>query len=219
MENKVESGENVQISCVKEVISLRKRRTYYRDYGINEEEMKKIRAYCLNLDEKESALLQQVCEETNPFIAEQLYESLTEKKSYEKIDVENFIHLNREDFYGYQRLAVAKFHRILILTGESISEKEEKRMRRSVENSILFFSNEQQAVAKISLGSFKRELKKLAAERPEECRILSENKDGCIVVQIPREWLKIKPPKKLSKKQLKAIRKKEQEKRNKAVLA
>lgn len=57
-----------------------------------------------------------------------------------------------------------------------------------------------------SQGRFKTtRIKKLAAECPEECEILAENKDGILLAHIPVEWVKIIPPRQLSEEQREEI--------------
>lgn len=44
-----------------------------------------------------------------------------------------------------------------------------------------------------------RRIKELAAEHPDEVRVIRmpEQNDGCIYVQLPTEWLKIQPKRKV----------------------
>lgn len=42
---------------------------------------------------------------------------------------------------------------------------------------------------------------KLAAEHPEECQIMVENKDGTLVAHIPVEWIRINPGMELTEEQ------------------
>lgn len=54
-------------------------------------------------------------------------------------------------------------------------------------------------------GRYKSRIKKLAAERPEECEILAENQDGSWCAHIPVTWVKINPTKQLSEEQRREI--------------
>ena len=48
-------------------------------------------------------------------------------------------------------------------------------------------------------------MKKLAAEHPEEVSIY-ENKDGSIFAHVPWKWMKLVPPRKLTEKQIAALK-------------
>ena len=74
-------------------------------------------------------------------------------------------------------------------------------MDRCVENVIEFLENQERATVTFSQGRFKSRIRKLAAERPEECEIVAENKDGSLCAHIPVKWVKIKPTKQLSEGQ------------------
>ncbi len=52
---------------------------------------------------------------------------------------------------------------------------------------------------------YKSRIKKLAAERPEECEIVAENQDGSLCAHIPVAWIKINPAKQLSEEQRREI--------------
>lgn len=64
----------------------------------------------------------------------------------------------------------------------------------NLENGIEFIKDAKTATVQFSQGRYKSRIKKLAAEHPEECEILAENKDGTILAHIPVEWVKISPP-------------------------
>lgn len=96
---------------------MRMRRTYYRHYGIDKEEEKKIKAYCLNLDEEDKNILWQAAMRANGFMAKKIYRSLTERLSYEDLDKEEYMVVGKEDFYGYQRACVNYFKNLLIFAG------------------------------------------------------------------------------------------------------
>lgn len=64
----------------------------------------------------------------------------------------------------------------------------------NVENGIEFLKDAKTATVQFCRGRYKSRIKKLAAERPDECKILAENKDGTLLAHIPVEWVKISPP-------------------------
>ena len=65
----------------------------------------------------------------------------------------------------------------------------------NVENAIEFIKDSDRATVSFSQGRYITRIKKLAAERPEECKIVAENKDGSICAHVPVTWVKIAPPK------------------------
>lgn len=74
-------------------------------------------------------------------------------------------------------------------------------MDRYVENVIEFIENEKRATVTFSQGRFKSRIRKLAAEHPEECQVVKENKDGSLLAHIPVSWIKISPVKEVSEEQ------------------
>lgn len=64
----------------------------------------------------------------------------------------------------------------------------------NVENVIEFIKDSERATVTFCQGRYKSRIKKLAAERPEECEIVAENQDGSLCTHIPIAWIKINPP-------------------------
>ena len=69
------------------------------------------------------------------------------------------------------------------------------------ENVIEWLRDEERATVTFTQGRMKTRIKKLAEERPNECRILAENADGSIVAHIPTKWIRVSPPKQVSEEQ------------------
>lgn len=66
-----------------------------------------------------------------------------------------------------------------------------------VEAESIFNFNEEEAEASVYTHNKRliRQLAKLAAERPQECRLARECRDGVAVeYTLPKSWLKIRPP-------------------------
>lgn len=61
------------------------------------------------------------------------------------------------------------------------------------ENVIEFMRNVERATATFCQGRYISRVRKLVAERPEACEIVTENPDGTIVARFPVSWIKIKP--------------------------
>ena len=66
------------------------------------------------------------------------------------------------------------------------------------ENVIEFLRNAEVATVTFCQGRYISRIKELAKEKPDECQIIVENKDGSIMAHIPTEWIKINPKKELS---------------------
>lgn len=74
------------------------------------------------------------------------------------------------------------------------------------ENNIEFIKDEEIATVSFTQRRYKTRIKKLAASRPDECKIIAENKDGSLCAQVPTTWIKIAPPRSISEKQIEAAR-------------
>lgn len=79
-------------------------------------------------------------------------------------------------------------------------------MDRCTENVIEFLENQTRATVTFSQGRYKSKIRRLAEARPEECQIVSENKDGSICAHIPTAWAKIAPPPVRTEAQIEASR-------------
>lgn len=71
----------------------------------------------------------------------------------------------------------------------------------NVENAIEFVKDNDRATVSFSQGRYITRIRKLAAERPEECEIVAENKDVSICAHIPVMWIRINPSIELSEEQ------------------
>ncbi len=66
---------------------------------------------------------------------------------------------------------------------------------------IEFVKDSERAAVTFCQGPYKSRIKKLAAERPEECQIVTENTDGSLCAHIPVAWIKINPTQQLTEEQ------------------
>ena len=97
---------------------MRTRRTYYKDYGIDGEEIKRLRMICANADMETEYILKNAAVYSNPCIADELYKSLRYKMSYTELQDEvDYLPYGKEDFYGYQRVCVEMFRCLMIYAG------------------------------------------------------------------------------------------------------
>lgn len=96
---------------------MRTRQKSYRDYGIGEEEKKKVFQFCQNPSESDRKIIMDAIEYVNPQIAEHLYISLTERKSYQEMFKKSYIPIPEKDFYGYRRKAMWAIYDMMRLCG------------------------------------------------------------------------------------------------------
>lgn len=59
------------------------------------------------------------------------------------------------------------------------------------ENAIEFLRNADTATVNFSQGRYVTKIRKLAEKYPDECKIVSDQGDGCIVAHIPVKWVQI----------------------------
>lgn len=91
--------------------------------------------------------------------------------------------------------------RVAEVIGVSVGEILLPEVSGNVENVIEFMKDSGRATVSFSQGRYKSRIKKLAAERPEECEIVAENKDGSLCAHIPVAWIKIKPTQQITEEQ------------------
>lgn len=84
--------------------------------------------------------------------------------------------------------------RIAEAVGVSVGEILLPEVTGNAENVIEFMKDSGRAAVSFSQGRYKSRIKKLAAERPEECEVVAENKDGSLCAHIPVAWIRISPP-------------------------
>lgn len=100
---------------------MRTRRTYYKEYGLTNEQVLYTQKRCNenNMDEEEKQMLWDAAISTNQYIAKELYTSLSKNIGYrDTTELCGYIPYNYEDFYGYQRLCLVKFRNLLIFSGK-----------------------------------------------------------------------------------------------------
>ena len=69
------------------------------------------------------------------------------------------------------------------------------------ENVLEFVNNSKTATVTFGQGRYITKIRKLSRERPEECQIVHENRDGTIVAHIPVKWIKITPTRIMTEEQ------------------
>lgn len=99
---------------------MRTREMGYSDYGFDGKEEKRLKEYCRNktFNDYDAFLLMQSAVAANPDLANDMYYSLVNGISYDKISVVKYIPISKSDFYGYQRKCLAIFRNFLIMCGK-----------------------------------------------------------------------------------------------------
>lgn len=69
------------------------------------------------------------------------------------------------------------------------------------DNVIEFLKDDERATVSFSQGRYKTRIRNLAKQRPEECQIVAENKDGSLCAHIPTSWIRINPGMDLTEEQ------------------
>lgn len=69
------------------------------------------------------------------------------------------------------------------------------------ENVIEWIKDEKRATLTLSQRRTISRVKKLAAQYPEQCQVVAENKDGSICAHIPVSWIRINPGMELTEEQ------------------
>ena len=66
-------------------------------------------------------------------------------------------------------------------------------MRTTIETAVYYLGDEPFARISTNEQRWKNWIRKMAAKKPDEVRIQSES-DGCIVAQLPKNYLRLSPP-------------------------
>ena len=93
------------------------RDAYLEDYGIDQEEGKKIVDLCKHLDGYQREALEESARNVCPDIADLLVVNLTTGTGYDKLSRKHNIPMQRKDFQGYRRKTIAEFYRKIRLLG------------------------------------------------------------------------------------------------------
>ena len=75
----------------------------------------------------------------------------------------------------------------------------------NVENVIEWVKDGKTATLSLTQGRTISKVMKLAKNRPGECKIIAENKDGSICARVPIGWVRINPPKQFTDEQKKEM--------------
>lgn len=96
---------------------MRTRNMGYDDYGFLPGEEKRLKAFCQEPEFSEGFLLLESAMKANANIGNDLYYTITNGISFDKLTKIKYIMISRPDFYGYQRKTLAILKEALIEVG------------------------------------------------------------------------------------------------------
>ena len=94
---------------------MRTRDKNYSDYGITDDEAKRIKEYCQTASVEDKLTLFQCAISSAPGLEVEIYESLVGNIGYDKLSKRKNIPIKRDDFYGYQRKVLDEYRRLMTL--------------------------------------------------------------------------------------------------------
>lgn len=83
------------------------RNTYMSDYGISESEVNDLLGFCRSADKGQQAMILNAAQTANLSIAIPIFINLTSGIGYDRISMWYEIPMQRKDFQGYRRKALA----------------------------------------------------------------------------------------------------------------
>ena len=94
---------------------MRTREKSYKDYGMDEKEVRYVKEFCRNANEEEKMIIKYALSEIQPYIAPFVYYSLVDNMSYEELCGKDYIYIGKGDFYGHRRQGMGCIKRWMIL--------------------------------------------------------------------------------------------------------
>ncbi len=93
------------------------RDTYLKDYGISQEDGKKIVQYCISAKGEDQTLILKAAQEVYPEIAPYLFFNLVTGFGYDRMGITM---MQRKDFQGYRRKTIETYNKLLTMSGKKI---------------------------------------------------------------------------------------------------
>lgn len=93
---------------------MRLREKKYSDYGITDDEKRRILDFCRNASVEERKIVKTALADINPYIQQYVYESLVNNLSYDDLCKKADIYMCAVDFYAYRRKGMAAVKQELI---------------------------------------------------------------------------------------------------------
>ena len=100
------------------MIEIRTRNASLTDFGVPEEDQKKLYERCRKLNKEERLLLLECAISSTPGIEVCIYDSLVNGTGYDAMGHNRYIPVKRDDFYAYKRKTAAQFYHFLLLFGK-----------------------------------------------------------------------------------------------------
>lgn len=89
------------------------RETYFRDYGMSENDVKKVKEWCKKADPDDKLdIIYRSCRKANPALMDYLMYSMVTGAGYDALSRSTYIPIQKGDFYGYQRKAYEEIFRL-----------------------------------------------------------------------------------------------------------
>ena len=96
---------------------MRTRYKKLKDYGLTQDDEKKLKDRCNNLDARDIEILRETALSSAPGIENCICESIVKRKGYRELSKTQKIPVGEEDFYAYRRKTLALFFERLKLYG------------------------------------------------------------------------------------------------------
>lgn len=89
------------------------RKTTYKDYGLSQQDIEFLLAYCRSMN-PDKELIRHCAEEECSGYAEQLFKSVVQKRSYERL---GYVPIGKVDFYAHRRRMLSRLKYELMKDG------------------------------------------------------------------------------------------------------
>lgn len=96
---------------------MRTRYKKLKDYGLTQDDERKLKDRCNNLDGRDIEILRETALSSAPGIESCICESIVKRKGYRELSKTQEIPVDEEDFYAYRRKTLALFFERLELYG------------------------------------------------------------------------------------------------------
>ena len=148
------------------------------------------------------------------------YQEMMQQRNIEKVDIERMTGITVQTLdwiFENQYLEVSTLERLAQVV-ECDTREIALPDHYGNENVIEWIKDGKTATLSLTQGRTISRVMKLATRRPEECKIVAENKDGSICARVPVGWIKISPIKEVSEEQKEAARVRMKEMRENNIL-
>ena len=148
------------------------------------------------------------------------YQEMLQERNIEKVDIERMTGITVQTLdwiFKNEYLEVSTLERLAQVV-ECNAKEITLPDHYGNENVIEWVKDGKTATLSLTQGRTISRVMKLAKSRPEECKIVAENKDGSICARVPVGWIKISPIREVSEEQKEAARVRMKEMRENKIL-